>query len=168
MKTLIVYASKKGATKKCVELLKSKLNGEKTVFELDKHEALPIEDYDAVVIGGPVYMGQLDRSVVKFCETNAYGTYDAKIGLFVTAMTEDENYAEKFYSKELLGVASAVANFGGEINYDELGFMQKQIIKMVKKDPTMGLDDTRTIDETAISDFANKMNKAVEESGSEK
>lgn len=55
MKTAIVYATKYGCTKRCAEILKSYLKGEVTILSV-KADKINLSQYDAVFIGGSIYI----------------------------------------------------------------------------------------------------------------
>ena len=62
MKIAIVYATKYGCTKKCAEILKSYLHGEVSIHSA-KADKINLSRYDAVFIGGSVYMGKIQKEI---------------------------------------------------------------------------------------------------------
>lgn len=68
MRTLILFATKYGTADKCAHLLKCQLDGEVTIQPIDAAESL--NGYDTVVIGGSIYMGKLQPTVIRFCRQN--------------------------------------------------------------------------------------------------
>ena len=58
MRTLIVYGTKYGCTRKCAELLKERLFGEVCLQNAKSYRG-SLKEYDAVFIGGSVYMGKI-------------------------------------------------------------------------------------------------------------
>ncbi len=64
MKTLICYASKTGTTKKAAGLLAEYFE-DVTVMDLEK-EKVNLCDFDCVIIGGSIRMGQLHKAAKKF------------------------------------------------------------------------------------------------------
>lgn len=69
MKTAIVYATKYGCTKRCAEILKSYLKGEVTILSV-KADKINLSQYDAVFIGGSIYMGKIQKEITQFCKRN--------------------------------------------------------------------------------------------------
>ena len=63
MKTLIVYSSKTGITKKCAALLAANIGADSCdLFEIS--ESIPeISDYECVVVGSYVRMGVIDKKI---------------------------------------------------------------------------------------------------------
>lgn len=66
MKTLIVYGTKHGTTEKCSKLLKDKLSGEVVIINIKKENMPDITAFNNIIIGGSVYMGQIQKEVKKF------------------------------------------------------------------------------------------------------
>ncbi len=131
MKVLIAYASKYGTTEKCANLLKEKLKGEVDVVNLKK-EKPRLSDYDAVVIGGPIYIGKLNKTVEDFCTNNLPVLVDKKIGFFLCCMELDkpiEELISKHYPKKLVDTAEAASGFGGAYYVSKMNFLYKMMIK---------------------------------------
>ena len=82
MKTAIVYATKYGCTKECAEILKTYLHGEVNILSA-KADKINLSQYDAVFIGGSVYMGKIQKEITQFCKRNLKQLLHTKIGLFV-------------------------------------------------------------------------------------
>lgn len=55
-----------GCTKKCVENLKTLLNGDTTILSA-KNIKVNVDKFDTVIIGGSVYMGKIQKEVSQFC-----------------------------------------------------------------------------------------------------
>ena len=69
MKTAIVYATKYGCTKECAQILKTYLHGEVNILSA-KADKINLSQYDAVFIGGSVYMGKIQKEITQFCKRN--------------------------------------------------------------------------------------------------
>ena len=83
-----------------------------------------------------------------------------RIGLFFCGIAEGEDVEKELnsiYPPELLDAAKAKEFFGGELILDQMGFMEKYIIKKVVKVTT----STSKIREDKISDFAKAMNEEI-------
>lgn len=131
MKTIIVYSSKYGATEKCAKLLSEKLNGEVRLVNL-KDESPSLSEYDAVIIGGPIYIGKLNKDVEKFCIDNLPALVDKKKGFFICHMEMDKPMDEliaKYYPKKLVDTAAATGGFGGAFYVSKMNFMYRAMIK---------------------------------------
>ncbi|MDF2632469.1 MAG: hypothetical protein K0Q85_1065, partial [Caproiciproducens sp.] len=102
MKILIAYAGKTGTTEKCAKRLCEKLTNATTV---DLNLQTPdIGQFDTVIVGGSIRMGQLHKKAKKFIEQNAVGLQTKKAAYFLCCGSEG-NSAELFsknFPKELL------------------------------------------------------------------
>lgn len=131
MKILIAYASKYGTTEKCVNLLKEKLSGDIDVVNLKNENPIP-GDYDIVIIGGPVYIGKLNKTVESYCINNLPALVDKKLGFFLCHMDTETPIADllaKYYPKKLIESAHAASGFGGAFYVSKMNFLYKWMIK---------------------------------------
>lgn len=134
MKTLIVYATKYGCTKRCAEILKSYLNGEVNIISA-KADKINLAEYDAVLIGGSVYMGKIRKDITYFCNRNLKQLLRKKIGLFVCCYTPNgtEGFFETLFPLELLRHASYVTSVGGKMDYEKMNFLYRKLFQSLKK-----------------------------------
>ena len=65
MKTLILFASRYGATEEIAYMLKSAVGGDVTVCNV-RDRSISLEGYDTVIIGSCVYMFKLDKHIKRF------------------------------------------------------------------------------------------------------
>lgn len=159
MHTLIVYGTKHGTTEKCAKILKEKLNGETELKNLKNSCNIDLDYYDKVIIGGSLYIGQIQKEIKEFCEANLNSLLNKKVGLFICCMRDGDIARDEIntsFPKELIDVAIVKDYFGGEFIFKNLGFFEKIIVKKVSK-----IDkDTSNIRENNITEFALAMNKA--------
>lgn len=159
MKTLIAYATKHGSTERCALLLSEKLNGEVDLHNLKEEKACELEQYDNIIIGGSIYMGQIQKKVKEFCIKNLPVMKGKKIGVFICCMNKGEGankQIENSFSQELLKKATAKEVFGGEFIFKKMNFFERFIIKKVAKTTA----DTSAFSEESINRFVELMNKA--------
>lgn len=156
MKTLIVFATKHGCAEKCAARLGGHLGGEVTAVDLRESGPIGLEDYDAVVVGGSIYAGKIQRQVKAFCEKNLEALKTKRLGLFICCMEEakaQEEFAAAF-PEELIKSAAAKGIFGGEITLEKMGAIERFIIKKVGKMS----QSVSKIDDEAILRFARELN----------
>lgn len=134
MKTLIVYATKYGCTKGCAEILKSYLNGEVNIVSA-KTNKINLAEYDAILIGGSVYMGKIQKEITHFCNRNLKQLLRKKIGLFACCYTPNgtEGFFETLFPLELLNHASYVTSVGGKMDYENMNFFYRKLFQSLKK-----------------------------------
>ena len=136
MKTLIVYATKYGCTQDCVSTLKDKLSGEVHAFDTVKGNVPDAKDYDSVIIGGSVYMGQINKKLKGYMEKNKEVLLSKKLGLFVVCgfMDKQQENLGNAFPQVLRSHAASVECFGGEIRKDKMGFLHKKVVAMLEKE----------------------------------
>ncbi|MBS4535647.1 flavodoxin [Clostridium sp. D2Q-14] len=135
MKTLILYCSDHGTTEKCANLLKNKINGNVNVSNLKKNNKIEIANYDTVIIGGSVHMGNIQKTIVQFLQSNKSELLKKNLALFLCCGQQDniDEYFKNFFPKDILEHSLAKINMGYSYDFDKLGFMKKMIIKKVAK-----------------------------------
>ncbi|OGF48730.1 MAG: hypothetical protein A2231_01355 [Candidatus Firestonebacteria bacterium RIFOXYA2_FULL_40_8] len=154
MKTVILYSTRHGATKKCAELLKFKIFGSEVV-DIKEQPGFDIEPYDAVILGGSVQAGTVKRELKKFCEENRKMLFQKKLGLFVCCMYEGDKAQTQIqmnFSAELYESAVATDYFGGIFDFSTLNFFERFIVKAVAKVK----ENQFNIKEDRITKFAEK------------
>jgi menaquinone-dependent protoporphyrinogen oxidase len=133
MKTLILFKTLHGCTLKCAGLLKEKLNGEVELTDLQNAKKIDLESFDALIIGGSIHVGQIQKKVKQFCADHSELLKRKKLGLFVCCMEEGEKADAQFelaFPEELRKHAT-VGIFGGEFNFERMNFIQKAVIKKI-------------------------------------
>lgn len=157
MRTLIVYGTKHGTAEKCSEILKSKLQGEVVLVNIKKQTISDITSFDKVIIGGSIYAGQIQKEIKEFCVSNINILKNKKLGFFICGMSDKdfETLVKNYYPDELLSKATTVKHFGGELILKKMNFFEKLIMKMVAKTN----EDTSTLSEENIDEFAQSINK---------
>ncbi|MBQ5328074.1 MAG: hypothetical protein J6J15_02700 [Oscillospiraceae bacterium] len=142
MKTLIIYSSKTGTTKRCAALLAANIGADSCdLFEIS--EKIPdISDYECVVIGSYVRMGVIDKKISAFLQKHKEELFETKFGLFICSCLADKvsDSITKNFSEEFMDHAAIIDSFGGELPADKIKGMDKiivnSIIKIAKTDPT--------------------------------
>jgi len=135
MKTLIVYATKYGFTGDCVEKLKGKLEGDSTAVNVLTGAVPDISGYDNIVIGGSVYMGQINKMLKEFITQNLNALLQKRVALFVCCGMPDnlEATLKNAFPAELMQKAIAVECFGGVLDTGKMKMADKMITSMIKK-----------------------------------
>lgn len=161
MNTLILYGSKHGCTETCAQMLVDRLSGEVDRINVNQKTDLDLSKYDTVVVGSPVYVGQILKEVRTFTDTHLNELKEKRLGLFICGMQEEHTLREELeinYPEELRKAALVRACFGGEYHYDTMNLVEKMIIRKVAKVKT----DVSEIREETIREFAQTMNDSHE------
>lgn len=134
MKTAIVYTTTHGCAEKCVNELRDKLTGDIDIFNIKNSKSKNLDTYERVIVGGSIHAGQIQRRIKSFCEKNEAILLEKKLGLFLCCMEEGDKAQEEFdnaYPESLRSHATALGFFGGEFDFDKMGFLAKTIVKKV-------------------------------------
>ena len=164
MKTLIIYSTKTGTTKKCAALLAANIGADSCdLFEIN--EKIPaISDYECVAIGSYVRMGVIDKKISAFLEKNKEELFNTKFGLFICSCLSDKvsEALIKNFSDEFMDHAAIIDCFGGELPKDKIKGIDKlivnSIIKIAKTDPTFTVSES--IIPESITNFSNVLKES--------
>ncbi len=160
MKTLIIYSTKTGTTKKCAALLAANIGADSCdLFEIG--EKLPeISNYECVVLGSYVRMGVIDKKIASFIKKNKEELFKTNFGIFICSCLSDKvsEAIIKNFSDEIMDNA-IIDCFGGELSEDKIKGMDKFIVnsllKIAKTDPDFRV--VTSINPGAITHFANAL-----------
>ena len=155
MKTAIVFATNAGSTARAAQLLADKLPGAQ-LFDISKRSAIKkcnIDDFDAVIVGSPIKMGEIDRNVVFFLGENSENLAHKKCGFFIMSFFAEhrDEYLSKLFPKRLSEHA-VKGSFGAVIDLQKLKGVDRLMMKSVAK--KNGALPECGIDEQAIGRFA--------------
>ena len=135
MKNLIVYFSKYGCTADCAGYLKSKLQGDVNLIDINAAAQIDISLYDSIIIGSSVYVGKVSKKLRKFCEDNLAALTKKRIGIFLCCALADQ--ADEFFTDNfppaLLDGAVIKKVFGSDARLEKMSFLDKTMIKLVTK-----------------------------------
>ena len=116
MKILIAYRSRYGTTAECAGKVAKHLQGDVDVIDLKNNKNIDLKPYDTVLIGGSIYAGQIQNSLVRFCEKQKKQLLNKKLGLFICCLYEDEKAAQELeenFPEWLKARSTAREWFGG-------------------------------------------------------
>ncbi len=132
MKTIILYESKHGCTEKCVSYIKEKNNIQEFIKVSDFKGNL--DDYDRIIIGTPVYIGQINKKVKTLIESNKDVLLKKEVEIFICGMN-DENYEQMLIMNfdEAIRDHAKIIHAGGAYDFDKLGWFSKFIVRKIAK-----------------------------------
>ncbi|MFZ5974950.1 MAG: flavodoxin domain-containing protein [Bacillota bacterium] len=152
MKTLIAYASKYGTTRDCANMLAEKFGADAAVIDLKTKPKTDLDVYDQIILGSPMYMGRIQKTVKNLCKDNHDLLLKKRIAFFVCGLSnkdEVRTYLQSQFSEDLLEHAAAIRHFGGEIRLENAKFMDKFILEKMQKEKNM----QPTLDTSVIEEF---------------
>ena len=136
MKTLILFASRYGATEEIAYMLKSAVGGDVTVRNI-RERGITLDGYDTVIIGSCVYMFKLDKHIRHFLRRHENTLMGKRLGLYLCCYTTPgtDGYLEHFFSSELLAHAAAKDILGGKMQYEKMSYAYKQLFGALMTSP---------------------------------
>jgi menaquinone-dependent protoporphyrinogen oxidase len=158
MKTLIVYTSKRGATREIAERIGKQL-GNAELCDLGREPLPDLAVFNTVIIGSPVYAGMANGKIKKFISENMGKLQGKRVGLFLSGLTKGEEDERKLFTGnfplELLKAARAQMLLGGIFDPKKAGIMERLIIKAIMKNGAY-IDAVR---DDKIAEFVKLMQK---------
>lgn len=155
-KYLIVFKSKHGTARELAGELQTRLGaGDADLVELKRGVRVDPSGYETVIVGGSVYMGNVQKRVRKFLKKHRPALLERRLGLFLSYMDTEHGREEfdKVYDAELRAHAVAHGLFGGEFRFDEMNRLEKFLVKKAS-----GITESVSrIDRKAIDEFAEAM-----------
>ncbi len=154
MKVLVTYATKHGATAEIAEKI-----GEVLTAEGLEADVLPVKQvgdlapYTALILGSAVYVGRWRKEAVKFLEANEEALAERDVWLFSSGPTGEGDPVELLQGWQFPEGQQEVADriqpheivvFHGEMDVEDLNFIEKRMIKMVQA-PTGDFRDWEAI-----------------------
>lgn len=155
MRALVVFDSKHGTTREIARRLADALGDGAETFELGGRDTAPLEEFDAVVLGGPVYAGSWSRRASAFARENRGALGRKRFAAFSAGFTIGEGPAllKAALPPELSGSALALAGLGGAFIMARMGVFERLIAKAVAKVSS----DASSVDEKAILALAESV-----------
>lgn len=154
MKSIIIYATKHGSVENAAKILKSKMNGDVLLVNVMKESLPSLEAYDTVILAGSIYMGQIQKQLTNYINTNLSALMQKRIGLFICAASPEQEARvkelETSFPIELYSRAICKDVFGYELNFAKLNFFEKLIMRMV----TGSKESSSYLDQGKIAAFA--------------
>lgn len=114
MPTLILYATKSGASQYCADLLARQIE-DCTVCDLSK-TAPDIASFDTIIIGSGVRMGRFYKPVLNFLRKNENFLTEKRIAFYLCNAYPDtlQKAIEKNIPHQLVNSAICIKSFGGK------------------------------------------------------
>ena len=141
MKSIIIYSSTDGQTKKICEAIRENFNNKESVEILPIEDAfnLNIKNYDQIILGASIRYGNYKTNLFKFIKNNIEILDKKKNAFFsvnVVARKSEKNtpgtnpYIKKFLKKtnwrpKKIGV------FAGKVDYPNYNFFNKLVIRFI-------------------------------------
>lgn len=134
MKTLIVYSSKYGVTAETAEALKEKLKTEAQLVDIAEEKAPDLKDFDRVVIGSSIYIGQVYKKIREYVLANQTELLTKSLGIYLCCGLPNslDQYLSQAFPVEILDHA-VTGCFGGELRKNKMKMADRMITNMMLK-----------------------------------
>ena len=171
MKSLIIYSTTDGHTKKICEFINS--NSIKNSFEILSFNSilnLNLEKYNLIVIAASIRYGKHKPEVLEFVNKNLQILNKKKSVFFsvnVVARKPEKNTPETNpYIKKFLKTSNwkpkKIGVFAGRVDYPNYGFFDKYVIKLIMfltNGPTDTSQSYEFTDWSKVDNFARELDK---------
>jgi menaquinone-dependent protoporphyrinogen oxidase len=141
-KILVTYASRAGATGEVAEAIGQVLcDSGASVDVRQAKDVTNLDEYNAVIMGSPIYMGGWMSEATKFVEKQREALSQMPVATFTVSMLMvdrpeefEQLIARQFTASEQPPHIQPLSNaiFAGRINYSKLPFFHRSIAKMMK------------------------------------
>lgn len=159
MKTLIVFMSSHGTTRKVVGLLAERLGTADTIaVNLAERDAPPLAGFDRILVGGSIHVGQIQKKIRHFLGEHRAELLAKPLGLFLCFMDKEHGRQEfdNAFPEDLRKHALACGLFGGELLFEEMNFLERFMIKKVSGQK----ESVSRLDNGAIEQFISSLQSA--------
>lgn len=151
MKTLIAYASNKGAVQEVAETIRERLAGDADLLDLDSSAAksgeTDLSAHDTVILGASIHAGKVQSRMTNFITAHKSELAARPLGLYLCSLQSDDtdSLIAGAFTPELAEAARATAWFGGRVHYQDynpiIRFILKRITKSDEDIDTLRLQD---------------------------
>ena len=161
-KILIGYGTTEGQTARITQYIADVMRcqgHEAQVLDLKGGKDLPLDSYDAVMVGGSIHMGKHEEHVADFVRKNRVSLErlpSAFYSVSLAAHGDMENaraYVENF-EQETGWRPTQVGYFGGALLYRQYGLLKRLMMKKIVRDKpgNLSLDTSRNHEYTEWDD----------------
>jgi len=131
MKTIILYATKYGATAEIARRVAEQMGG--TVLHDLKQPAPDLSGFDCVIIGSSIYADSMRKEAKAFVAKNADVLMKKRLGLFLSTLSGEGDFFAKNFSAQILQHAKAKAALGGIFDPTKAGGVERFLMKKIMK-----------------------------------
>lgn len=158
-KTAVVYVTKNGSTKRYAEWVARSCNAD--LFVLDEAVIDDLAGYDTLIYGAPVYAGNI--AGIPFIKGNRDLLKNVQLVVFAVGLTQpgddaafEEVIKRNFTGEEQEGIR--FFHFPGALDHKKMNFMQKGMMRVLKRAIMKKPKETRTqMEEYILESFGGKV-----------
>ncbi len=173
MKTLILYSTRDGQTKKIADFIAVRLNGDVAVHSITDFHA-DLAPFDNIIIGASIRYGHFDKHLYKTIEKSTAllnEKHTAFFGVNLTARkagkdtAETNVYVRKFLQR-ITWKPKLADVFAGALLYPRYSWFDQAMIQFIMKITGGETDTSKEIEYTdwkRVADFVQKFNRSSED-----
>ena len=131
MRLLIAYRSRYGGTESCARALAEKISADTILRDLRKRGGPSPRDFDAVLIGGSIYGGKIQREIGSFCDHEREHLLAKRVGLFICCFYTGERGMSELdaaFPPWLSAHAFVRELLGGELSLGKLSLPDRLLV----------------------------------------
>lgn len=165
MKILILYGSSEGQTRKIAHFITEVLQQQKHHVEVYSVKNLPshleLNNFDGIIIGASVHVGQYPKYVVKFAKDHQPTLSKMSNAFFSVSMSaydkspagqqETQQYINRLIQRTGWTPQQTVA-FAGAVLYKQYNFLIRLVMKFIAKQKQLSTDTSRDHEYTDWND----------------
>lgn len=157
LKTVIIYESKYGTTRKVAQYLSLVLGPARytTTTEFQPE----YEDFDFIIMGTPIYSGKILPEISRFLEDNAEWLKGKKVALYSTSISPEEGYEKLVEIEKVLGKVTSKKALGGTLKLDGLDADDTQDLEIFSEMVGFPLQDMDLFKLESVLDYALELKK---------
>jgi len=154
MKTLILYATKHGASAEIARRIASRIDGA-VVHDLKQGGVPSLEGFGCVIVGGSLYAGMVRKEAKSFVTQNIAALRGKRLGLFLSGLdgSKEKEYFDANFPAEIMRAVKAASFLGGIFDPKKAGVFGRLVMRIVSKQAAF----TDAVDDVKIAEFAEVM-----------
>jgi menaquinone-dependent protoporphyrinogen oxidase len=160
MNTLIIYASTYGYTEEMVNKMVNESNHKFDSINILKNKNIELKDYENIIIGSCIYVGQINKELKKFVSNNHDELMHKNVGLFLACAFEEQfkTHLTNNFSQDMIDHSQIQVNLGGKLQKDRMNFAHKVLVNMIEKTEE-GKKPVKTFENRTL-EIVNHFNRA--------
>jgi menaquinone-dependent protoporphyrinogen oxidase len=161
-KILIGYGTTEGQTARIAEYIADVMRSqghEAQMLDLKGSKDLPLDSYDAVIVGGSIHMGKHEQQVAEFVRRNRASLERLPSAFFSVSLAahgdmENARAYVKNFEQDVGWRATQVGYFAGALLYRQYGLLKRLMMKRIVRDKpgNLSLDTSRDHEYTEWDD----------------
>jgi menaquinone-dependent protoporphyrinogen oxidase len=160
VRVLIAYRSRYGTAEECAGELRRRIHAATELADLRTAHRIEVSGFDAVIVGGSIYGGRIQRQVTDFCEGQREELEARPVALYLCCLHQGalaEAQLRDAFPGWLLERAFAAVLPGGALHQGRLSFLDRLLVRGV----TRGVRDVSFVNLGILAGLADQVNAFV-------